>query len=233
MVKFFKKNILISIILVFAIFIVISYIITKDMPELFRYAEDIYNVLFQLSIGYIISFVFYVLQVYIPNVKQTKYTNDCINSRLFTIISKMEELFTRISKLYLKRNDIENFSSEDFLNLFRSIKQNDYTSALKPDRMGTEKEHYTVKEWILYCVEYIEHEIDAIYKYYPLYIDSDLMKHLESILNSGMHKSMARLYLQIPPENCPFDKAESETFFSSYYNLENELKFLLNKRKGG
>ena len=96
MKKFIKNNFLISVILIIALVIVISFILTKDNPELFKHANDFYNLFFQLSIGYIISFVFYVMQVYLPNLKQSELANICINDRIKTIFSKMQQLLSRI-----------------------------------------------------------------------------------------------------------------------------------------
>ena len=231
MKKFIKNNFLISVILIIALVIVISFILTKDNPELFKHANDFYNLFFQLSIGYIISFVFYVMQVYLPNLKQSELANICINDRIKTIFSKMQQLLSRISMLYLNRSDIENFSDTDFLNLCRSLKQDDYTSALKLDRIGSEQRYYTVKEWILYNVEYVEKEIDLIYKYYPFYIDSELMNIFEQILNSTMHRSMARTLLQIPTDQLTFDSTDEDSFFQPYYNLMNQLCEILTRRK--
>lgn len=231
MKKFIKNNFLISVILIIALVIVISFILTKDNPELFKHANDFYNLFFQLSIGYIISFVFYVMQVYLPNLKQSELANICINDRIKTIFSKMQQLLSRISMLYLNRSDLEYFSDADFLNLCSSINQDDYTSALKLDRIGSEQQYYTVKEWILYNVEYVEKEIDSIYKYYPFYVDSELMKIFEQILNSTMHKSMARTLLQMPTEQLTFSSTSEDSFFQPYYNLMGQLHEILTKRK--
>ena len=228
---FIGKNTLITKIFVVALVIIISYILTKDFFELFKYVKDFYNLFFQLSIGYVISFIFYVMQVYLPNLKQMELANKCINNRIETILSKMQQLFLRISVLYLKRSDLEYFSDADFLNLCSSINQDDYTSALKLDRIGSEQQYYTVKEWILYNVEYVEKEIDSIYKYYPLYVDSELMKIFEQILNSTMHKSMARTLLQMPTEQLTFSCTSEDSFFQPYYNLMGQLHEILTKRK--
>ena len=72
MIKFIKKNKIISVFASFSVFIVVSYAITYSMPDYFG-IEGWYSLFNNIAISYIAAMILYVLQVYIPDCKnQTK-----------------------------------------------------------------------------------------------------------------------------------------------------------------
>lgn len=79
---FIKRNTLISAFFIISIVIITSYYLTLDLPELFRGAEQWFNLLFQLSVGYIINFMFYITQVYVPNNKRDSIARRNVSMRL-------------------------------------------------------------------------------------------------------------------------------------------------------
>ena len=84
---------------------------------------------------------------------------------------------------------------------------------------------FTVKEWILTRLEFIEHEIDCIFKYYSFFITPELMQVLEKILKSRMHNNFARNLLQ-SPDNISFKECNEDIFFTPYFDLMKELESL-------
>lgn len=72
MKQFLKSNKTISGCLGISILVCFLYILSLDKKEWFPHAGDWFNLLFQLSVGFIINFIFYVTQVYIPQYKQKK-----------------------------------------------------------------------------------------------------------------------------------------------------------------
>ena len=86
-----------------------------------------------------------------------------------------------------------------------------------------ENNHYTVKEWILSRVEFVESETDKLLKYYAPYIDTELMVALEDILKSAMHQHMARYSLQNPGRTS-FERTKDEMFLLQYYKLMKKLE---------
>ena len=87
---FVEKNKWITNFFFISLFIIISYIWTMEWPELFDGAEEIYNLFFQLAIGYIINFMFYITQVYIPNSNRDITVRKCIAKRIEQLINDME-----------------------------------------------------------------------------------------------------------------------------------------------
>lgn len=73
MKTFFKHNIKISICAIISVFIILAYFLSMDLTEWWKGAGRLFDLFYQLSIGYCLSFLFYILQVYIPEtIKQKK-----------------------------------------------------------------------------------------------------------------------------------------------------------------
>lgn len=88
---FCKRNKIISIIGIISVLIFISYIITYNMPDILG-IEPLYNGLYNLSIGYIATMIFYIIQTYLPTIKSERQSFDIIKgdlSTLYKIMSKM------------------------------------------------------------------------------------------------------------------------------------------------
>ena len=79
--QFIKNNTLIFVFFIISIGIIFLYIFTMDWAELFKGAELWFNLMFQLSVGYIINFMFYVTKVYIQNKKRDIFVNKQITKR--------------------------------------------------------------------------------------------------------------------------------------------------------
>ena len=69
---FVKENKLISVIFGVSVVVILLYVLSIDIPEILPHAGDWFDILFQLSIGFVINFMFYVTQVYIPRIKNNK-----------------------------------------------------------------------------------------------------------------------------------------------------------------
>lgn len=78
-VKFYKGNRIVNFILVVSCIVIISFEITQDWPVLFGLnvaaVNYYYEIFIDLSIGYIVSTIFYVLVVYYPERKRNKAVN--------------------------------------------------------------------------------------------------------------------------------------------------------------
>lgn len=87
---FKKENKILYIISILSFFIIISYYISYDWPELIQGIDRWYKLLTDLCIGIIINLIFYIFQLYIPQIKSQKKSfllikND-LDSMLFDIV---------------------------------------------------------------------------------------------------------------------------------------------------
>ena len=227
--RFVKCNKVISACSVVSFAIIALYILSLREIEWFPHAGDWFNVLFQLSIGFVINFIFYVTQVYIPRQTLTQQANCCIQERIQNVVDKMDDIFRRIVEKYDGQYDKGCMTSEKLLDVLHKMKTNDRINVIAAQRSLSahmdESSYYTVKEWVITRLEFIEHEIDCIFKYYSFFITPELMRVLEKILKSMMHKNFARNLLQ-SPDNISFKECNVDIFFTPYFDLMKELESL-------
>ena len=224
---FLKTNKTISSCFGISLLICVIYILSLDEEEWFPHAGDWFNLLFQLSVGFIINFAFYVTQIYIPQYKQNIEANRCISIRISEIVAHMREIFSHLGSKYMDHFNEDDVTDQYMFELLRKININDRIGVLNVRRtystIVNDEMHFTVKEWILTRIEFVESEIDKLMKYYAPYINTELMKTLEDILKSAMHQNMARTLLQLPA-GVRFEESDDDIFLKSYYNLMKELE---------
>ena len=225
--QFMKQNKIIT--ACFAVsFVVISlYIFSLKETEWFPHAGDWFNVLFQLSIGFVINFIFYVTQVYIPRQNLSRQANLCIQERIQNVIRKMDDIIRRIVEKYEGHYDEGCMTSEKFLEVLHKMKTDDRINVVSARRSSSaclnQNSFFTVKEWIINRLEFIEHEIDCIFKYYSLFITPELMLVLEKILKSSIHTHLARVLFQCPGE-FSFEKCNVDDYLTPYFDLMKRLE---------
>lgn len=139
----------------------------------------------------------------------------------------MDGIFRRIVELYDGRYDKNSITSEKLLEVLHKMKTDDRIS-VAPARSASstgfdEKSFFTVKEWILHRLEFIEDEIGCIFKYYSLYITPELMGVLEDVLKSTMHTHLARVTLQ-SSDDYSFEKYNIDDCLNPYFELMKRLE---------
>lgn len=226
---FYKKNKVISWFGLLSLFVVVSYVLSMDIPEWFDGAGDWFNILFQLAIGFLINFMFYITQVYIPQQKQNEQAYKCIVQRLDSIVLHMKNVFEELCKIYLnKPYEIDNLTDEQLLDILHHINGNDYVSVLNQakldnvKRVGEQSNHFTVSEYLTNEVLRIEWEIDKTNTYYAAYITPELMNIMYTIPTSRFHENLVKSLLRIPAGitfSCPEDD-----FLKPYYEMMKKLQ---------
>jgi hypothetical protein len=227
--RFIKQNKIITACFVVSFVVISLYILSLNETEWFPHAGDWFNVLFQLSIGFVINFLFYVTQVYIPRQNLSRQANRCIQERIQNVIRKMDDIFRRIVEKYDGHYDESEVTKEKLLEVLHKMKTDDRINVVAASRSSSvginENSHFTVKEWIINRLEFIEHEIDCIFKYYSLFVTPELMQVLEEILKSMMHTHIARITLQCP-DNISFAGCNEDVFLTPYFELMKKLESL-------
>lgn len=118
---FIKSNRLLTRWLLVSIALVISYEFAKGMPELFPHGDFVYNFFVQLGLAYIASFIFYIFQVYLPEVKNKRIVDSYVIEKMKLIV---RDHFIEIEQLIQGTNckcDKENIEQEDFSYIFKKI----------------------------------------------------------------------------------------------------------------
>lgn len=218
MKKFLKENKSLSGIAVIALITIAIYIASVYSPQNFPNTDIWLELLFQLSIGYIINFLFYILQIYLPRRKMEMSISKHIKRRLIKLYDYMYGLFNQLCGLYCPNANANCLTKENLFCILKSIKLNDYVAVINPAKTMLQEQHYTVKEWMIHSMQGVESEIDKLYKYYGQYLSSALIDVLEDISSSSMHNSMGRTLLAAA-RDVNFSKCDDDIFLSPYYEI--------------
>lgn len=137
-----------------------------EWPELFDGAEEIYNLFFQLAIGYIINFMFYITQVYIPNSNRDITVRKCIAKRIEQLINDMDASLSHLAVVYAKGHSGKSYTDEE-LNSLLNLRFSDKVEVLNASRTTRDNYvYFSVREWLLKCITDTKRDIDNLYKYY-------------------------------------------------------------------
>ena len=196
-----------------------------EWPEIFNGAEKIYNLLFQLSIGYIINFMFYITQVYIPNYKRDITVRRCMAKRIEQLIKDMDASLSQLAIVYAKGYSGKSYTNEEFKAML-NLRFSDKVKAVNASRTTSNNfVYFSVREWLMKCITDTEKDIDNLYRYYANDISTDLMEILEEIQRSTYHSIMNTM-LSVP-DDVIFNEC-STNFFKDYYSLIQKLENIKN-----
>ena len=216
MKKFLKENKCLSILAVIALIIIVLYIISVYFPQIFPNTDIWFELLFQLAIGYIINFIFYILQVYLPRRKMELSIFKHINRRLTKLYGYMDGLFNQLCSLYCPDVNVNCLTKENLSQILKSIKSYHYITVIDPAKTMFQEQRYTVKEWMIHNTKGVESEIDKLCAYtYGREIEKeDIDKLIQlrldfSDANNGPH-----------PETYELRKANLKSYFERHLNRD-------------
>lgn len=219
--RFIKENRWITGILLLSIVIIISYLASLDMPEWFKNAGDVFNLFYNLAIGYCVSFIFYLLQVYIPLLKKTEKVNEQIHRRLLFLSNDMNELIKEVVKVQFKDIPKEPYTEDQLKELLNVVTSQKLKIAkLETSRTGY-LDYFTLKEWLRTRIISVEKDIDRLLTYYAEYLDADVVADLEEILNTSIHTYVKSIIGST--EDFNFAGTE-DNFYWQYYHLSQKIK---------
>lgn len=215
--KFIKSNKVLTVGCIISFTIFLSYELTMDRPEIIPYGDFIFNLASQLSLAYMGSFIFYIMQVYIPEVRNKKILNSNIKRKLFLILNRMETLIKYLSNTYISKDDIAEITNEDCKVILENI--NILEEAPMVDSFGN---HVTLLRYIKEYVYSSEKFINELYDTMILYLEPELIEILDNIKESVfncMFRSMAE-------SNTPKSIKQNgeENFIYQYCKLYLKLK---------
>lgn len=178
----------------------------------------------------IAAFIFFVLQIYIPEIREKKIVYPNIRNRLAFIIAKMNGCFVELGKLYVPENKADGYSTEE-LKMMMSFNLNDKTSITKFNEIHTEEDMYNpskrfaLGEWLLQSIVVCEDEIDRVYRHYGNYISVEVGDCLERVLQSEFHAKI-KFFTKSKRE---IDFSQANNFIGDYWDLKCELEQIVEK----
>lgn len=94
------------------------------------------------------------------------------NIHVICSVEHMRDIFDKLGIKYMDGFDENNVTDEYCHELLKRIRADDRIDVLNAGRIYSQIEdenaHFTVKEWIISRIEFIENEIDKLLKYHSL-----------------------------------------------------------------
>lgn len=222
--------------------IVASYKFTENMQAINPYGEFLYSLSKDIGLSYMGGFIFYIMQVYLPEKKERFKIKKGIKSKIIDIIICLEypnkQAYYLLKGSYIQDKQINT-------DLVKCISKNiDLFS--NGTRMNDNYENIPFLEELNINNIKLRNKINSIYKLYGTYIDSDLIKILDEIeeflefnfftslteitisnVSDGNFASKKDMYVNPKKyiENnitCIHRRQKSNTFIQ-YYNLQCKL----------
>lgn len=222
--------------------IVASYKFTENMQAINPYGEFLYSLSKDIGLSYMGGFIFYIMQVYLPEKKERFKIKKGIKSKIIDIIICLEypnkQAYYLLKGSYIQDKQINT-------DLVKCISKNiDLFS--NGTRMNDNYENIPFLEELNINNIKLRNKINSIYKLYGTYIDSELIKILDEIeeflefnfftslteitisnVSDGNFASKKDMYVNPKKyiENnitCIHRRQKSNTFIQ-YYNLQCKL----------
>lgn len=205
--KFIRSNVHLIVGFIVALIIFVSYDLTMDWPEIIPNGDFYYNFLSQLSLAYMGSFIFYIIQVYIPAERSKKITNSILKIKLDYIMLRMIEPAMCIMNSVFKKNlDIESMDKHKFAELYAEDVMNQGTKIIFRDKL-----EITNKEYAIENIEEINDYINDIYGAININLDIKIISILEKIKESKYNKIFIRESKLEPGSHKNFKKINGST----------------------
>ena len=195
-IRFFKKTLGLSICsVIFCLILIFCCLYLYYFKYLFygKALDVIANILFQISIGYLVSYIFYIIEVYVPQKNKEIIAIPEIKKHLRNIFQNMHSMLAELCKRYEPKQTPETITNDELLQVLNKLNLTDPSSVANPNKFflanGVNK-YYSIKELLLVKIENIDEEINKIFTYYNQYLSPRLMDILEEIASSHMHTNM-------------------------------------------
>lgn len=186
-IEFISKNKILTIGFIISVFIFIGHEIMWNIEGVTLNCDLLDDLLNNLSIGYMGCFVFYIIQVYIPENKSKKAKSDVLKRYINDILYDMEEPLKKIFN-NPSVEDIENQINKDIVGLVNII---DIDVGSKIFRNGKE---LTLLEYMMEKASSVNNKINQIFLSMGTIIDTDLNILLHNILDSKYNKEVIERY---------------------------------------
>lgn len=187
--EFISTNKILFWLLIVSIFIFTSYNLTMDEPELFPGAEFIYNLCSQLSLAYVGSFIFYIVQVYIPEKKRRKRMKENLYYYLYEILDLMGHIYCDICTSYSEPYNMLNIqiTESQFEKLKKKFKLRDKVFC------GFKFGEISYYEYISNIIEDVEKNIEKMHIAFGYDLDDEIKELLLDITNSSLHREFYKI----------------------------------------
>jgi hypothetical protein len=211
------KNSLVALFIIALIFIFFIKFYWGSVPQKWQFGFVTGDVLFNFWMGYIVSFIFYVLVIWIPEINAKTIINSNIDSRLSRILFGIKYPISSFVE-----GDFLNLKKEDIFSQFKTIELTDKY----PHMIGFNNQEILIADYLLDRMYYVNRHIQQILRL-PIMLDPKLVSILDHIENSKYHE-LLESFNNLRRLGCSMSgEALCEELFSyykSYFELKNFMK---------
>jgi len=138
-----------------------------ELPELFNGGSELLTSMYNVSLGYFVSYIFYVLVVHLPEYKKKQH----INSVITPVVKRIIESHAKVKRA----EKILSHNGSSFIDL----------DAIVPDEIDFEPQNTIWQRFLLVSLEYVEHNLVVLEKFYP-HLDAQFIENCESVRNTEL-----------------------------------------------
>lgn len=227
MIRFIKKNKVLSIACAVAVIYVVFYY--ACLYNLKSSRARLLDLFVTVAIGFIVNFIFFITQVYIPEMNRTKLMNRNLRSRLLIVARTMKETVAPLTS-----PTIEEPYTEEKLKPLLEISSKDKIHVADIRRStASHHEYIELGDWLVTKATQVEKQCDRIFGYYVQYLPEEIVDDLERILGTGMQTYIKNILAT--PNGVSFNQCK-ENFYWEYqqerYRLLQDIDKYLPEEKG-
>lgn len=216
-----KNNKTINNLLLISIIIAMSYIFTSSIPEVFRYGEQLYSLLNNISLAYIASYIFFAITVYSPNKKRKIKLHRYLFNNIVSLYNLQESLInTLLNYKEMDDSKIEALTKDRLKYMCRCINPNEKVCAnIAFGNWHTTKCFENYFELLSYIHEETKNIIFKIMSFSE-YLSDDVILLITSIEdNFDNHLNLSRGNV--------IENPDMQIYECSFWNLYKDYKKLL------
>lgn len=175
-------SLLVKILVVCVTFVVTIKFVFVNVPEIFPLGSEIGDVVYDLSVGYIAAFIFYLIDIWIPRKNEMKLIKNRISTPLSRLLHNMKEPIEEVLKTSEPREDFYKLTKETLMKATSRINMTDTTPAMKTFKL----KDVTYFNYFLYQIDVVNEYINEI-KTDSIKNDIELLMILDKIKESSFH----------------------------------------------
>ncbi len=111
--KFYENNKILTILAVGSSAIILSHIWVNDNPKRVLYST-IYEIIYGLAMSLLASFIFFLVQIYFPEVKKQSGINENIRRRGYHIVNLIDNMIRTACKGNVELSSEDSFTEEEW-----------------------------------------------------------------------------------------------------------------------
>ena len=220
---FYDDNKMLTSLSLIAIAFILFYYFSYDMPEMWKNAGVLVDILFQLSLAIIANLIFFIFQVYIPNFKNSIRIRPIISNKMMQISQNMNEPFLEITAKYLNKNiNLDELSDDNIKIITEKYRPND----ISPVQVAYECRNLTFDQYFKMCLEKNNTIIQELLLTYEPYLNSKERDLLLLIKENNFNKIINNPLLSLFDTKGLHGNAVHDVF-KHYQNIYKDIQKLI------